>query len=488
MTPPARVNVLGPLTVEVGSTTLGPGSFGGLKPRQLFELLVLARGRPVTKDRLAEELWAEHQPHDAAATLEKYVSIVRRRLAPARLIETLPNAYRFVVESAVLDLDRFDSLLDEAARLGPTDSRPQLDAAVSIVRGVLLEDDPYAPWAESERIRYEERVVRAMLDSAASALACRDLDAARRHCELALSRDAVREEAFRMLMLVSYARGQQGEALRYFERCAAILSNELGVEPMPETERARQMIRAHVGIDELLPPVRRDQEPPAVVPGRPAHDRRVDLAGVLTAVDAALAGRRYGMVHVVGPAGAGKSRLLRDAAASVRSAAVGSAWCCRVERRLPFVPLTMALRAALPTDAPDPLAAVLSELSRYPDAAGQLRSLEELARTVVANGPTVLLLDDCHWADGCTLTALSYLRHRCQSTPFAVVLAFDPLLVPETHPLTALHPDAVVTLHAVEQEDHRPAPWTHPVLRPVASQAGRPAGLPASARRRQGWG
>ena len=444
-----RVGLFGPLSVRVNGSTLGPRDFGGSKPRQLFELLVLARGRPVTKDRLADELWGEDLPANMAATLEKYVSIVRRRLAPARLIDTLPHAYRFAVERADLDLDRFDALIERAGDLGPSEQRQSLELALALVRGDVAEDDPFAPWAEHDRARYGAIAVRAHLDAARAALTCRDLDAAHTHGERALARDVLSEEACRVLMLAAYACGRQGEALRHFEDCRTMLGRELGVEPMPETERLCRLIRQHVDPNELLPAPAWDQIPAAIdlrAPNVPFLGRTSELDHVTGLIDSAMTARRYSLVHVVGASTLGKTRLVVEVMARMSRVSVGKARCARVESQLPFVLLAMAVLAALPPDAPDPLAAVLSELGAHATEADQLRSLETLARTIVANGPTVLVLDDAQWADTATLTALSYLRHRCRAVPLAVVVTFDPLLVDTGHPLTALRPEAVVSL------------------------------------------
>ncbi len=109
------VRMLGPLQVD-GAHRLGPRDFGGIKPRQLLEILLAARGRAVPKERLAELLWGETQPRDAFATLETYVSGLRRRLGQTTatsdgLVVTETGAYRFAVDRVDLDLDRFDDLL-----------------------------------------------------------------------------------------------------------------------------------------------------------------------------------------------------------------------------------------------------------------------------------------------------------------------------------------------------------------------------------------
>ena len=65
-----EVKLFGGIAVSRGSTTLGARDFGGTKAKQLFQLLVLARGEPMPKDRLADLIWREWLPVHVNATLE----------------------------------------------------------------------------------------------------------------------------------------------------------------------------------------------------------------------------------------------------------------------------------------------------------------------------------------------------------------------------------------------------------------------------------
>jgi hypothetical protein len=47
---------------EVNLRCLGPRDFGGVKPKQLLEALLIQRGRPLTKDQLAEMIWGDSPP------------------------------------------------------------------------------------------------------------------------------------------------------------------------------------------------------------------------------------------------------------------------------------------------------------------------------------------------------------------------------------------------------------------------------------------
>ena len=80
--PVVRVALLGTLRVVSAGRALEASDFPGSKPRELLQALLCQRGHRVSKDRLAELLWGDELPRDHAATLETYVSVLRRTLAP----------------------------------------------------------------------------------------------------------------------------------------------------------------------------------------------------------------------------------------------------------------------------------------------------------------------------------------------------------------------------------------------------------------------
>ena len=63
------VRLFGQLSYDDGTRELGPRDFGGVKPKQLFVLLLCTPGDQVSKDRLAEGLWGERLPRNVEATL-----------------------------------------------------------------------------------------------------------------------------------------------------------------------------------------------------------------------------------------------------------------------------------------------------------------------------------------------------------------------------------------------------------------------------------
>jgi DNA-binding SARP family transcriptional activator len=242
--------ILGPIQVTFVGGRLGPRDFGGVKPKQVLEILLLARGRAVSKDVMADHLWGESLPRNVSASLETYVSVLRRRLDPSGqlghgLIQTERAAYRIPSERVDLDLDRFDDLVREAAVAVAAEGKQRLELAMELVRGEVLEDEIYAEWADPLRQSFRRRCVRALLDASGLALRLGDAESGLSHSEEALSWDPLSEHAYRLMMLAWYCLGRQAEALRAFGRCHSMLAAEFEVEPLDETRTLDAAIRRH---------------------------------------------------------------------------------------------------------------------------------------------------------------------------------------------------------------------------------------------------
>ena len=73
------VRVLGSISV---SGDHRPVRIGGEKPRRLLAVLVLHRNTVVSTDRIMQVMWDDDIPDTAVATLQSYISRLRRLLPP----------------------------------------------------------------------------------------------------------------------------------------------------------------------------------------------------------------------------------------------------------------------------------------------------------------------------------------------------------------------------------------------------------------------
>ncbi len=182
--------------------------------------------------------------------------------------------------------------------------------------------------------------------------------------------------------------------------------------------------------------------------------RQSELDVLVAAFKAAATEERASTYLIGGEAGVGKTRLVAELAARVEEAGglVASGSCLEfVHRALPFGPIVQALRdvhrhldpalqAAVVGDAEPALARLLPELDHRGDDAGDggAALFEHLLGTIIRLGdriPTLLLLEDLHWADHSTRDFLVFLARNLRDARVLVVGTFRTDDLHRRHPL-----------------------------------------------------
>lgn len=434
--PGVRLEVFGALRVVTPYRTLTAQDFPGAKPRQVLQALLCQRGHRVSKSRLAGLLWGEQLPRDHAATLETYVSVLRRTLdphSPARdsVIVTEAGGYRIGPAGIEVDLDGFDALVQQAAGASPPAALDALQQALRLVRGEVLEEEGDADWAAPLRQTYRDRHVQVLVDAGRLSLMTGDAPGALSLAQQAVALDPLSEPPYQVLMTAAYSLGRQAEALAAFERCRRLLADELGADPLDQTVALHLAILRHESIAELLPgdrAVRRGPTGVLVAPSEPPLlGREAELASLTAAAGRARSGR-FVVALVTGSAGMGKSRLVEEwLASSGLPSAVNR--CSDLESCFPYLALALAVQGA-PVAAEPGLPGV-DRLLGQPDSAAsfdqpaRLALMEAFGRGLRGAPPFVLWLDDAQWADPDTVATLGYLQRRCADVPVLVVLTCD---------------------------------------------------------------
>jgi DNA-binding SARP family transcriptional activator/streptogramin lyase len=219
--------VLGPLEVEENGRTI---QLGPAKERALLALLLLARGRPVSTERLTEAIWADDPPASAAKSIQVYVAHLRRALGGER-IATRERGYELLLENGELDLERFEHLVRLAEGAAPERAATLLRDALALVRGTPLAELELETWAAPEAARLQGLVV-----DASESLIDAELDLGHHRqvvpeVEALSAQHPFREHLLEQLMLALYRSGRQADALTAYRRGVARLRDELGLEP-----------------------------------------------------------------------------------------------------------------------------------------------------------------------------------------------------------------------------------------------------------------
>jgi DNA-binding SARP family transcriptional activator len=242
--------ILGPLEVWDGAREL---PIRGRKQRIVFVLLLLHANEPVLRDTLAEALWGDARPKDAAHALDVQISRLRKTLGADRL-RTHAGGYSLHVEPDELDLNRFERLREDGSHAPPERAAAVLREALALWRGPPFADLSYESFAQNERARLEELRLLAIEDRIGADLALGRHTTLVPELEELVSRHPFRERLSEDLMLALYRSGRQTDALRVYDATRRLLADELGLEPGEALKQLHRRILRHEPALEPLPP------------------------------------------------------------------------------------------------------------------------------------------------------------------------------------------------------------------------------------------
>ncbi|SBT41314.1 BTAD domain-containing putative transcriptional regulator [Micromonospora narathiwatensis] len=326
--PVVSFGVLGTVELRVAdrpATPLAPAL------RALLARLVLAPGRVVSADALADALWGDQPPADATNALQLRVSKLRRALVSAGadgdLLVTRAPGYQLAVASDAVDAYRFERLLERARTAttadGPAAALACYDEALRLWRGPALADVGDADWALAETARLAELRLGAVEDRLELLLAAGRQAEAVADLEHLVVAHPLRERLHRLLMLALYRGGRQAEAITAYHALRHRLADELGIDPAPELQAlAEAILRQQVPAPAATPPPARPAGPPAAPPAPvPDPPRRGDLPRRLSSVVGRQDDvhrvldrlREARVVTLTGPGGVGKTTLALEA-------------------------------------------------------------------------------------------------------------------------------------------------------------------------------
>ena len=308
--------MLGPLEVRSDDGRLL--DVPGARLRGLLIALALKPAQVVPKASLVDWIWGERPPVDATNALQRLVSRLRKVL-PEGAVEGRADGYRLTVEADAVDAVRFERLLGAGqARTEDVSGRVRLlREALELWRGAALQD-----------VGLQDS---AACDAAAGRLEGLRLTATeeRADAEVALGRGAelvteltdlvaehpLRERLVAALIRALAAAGRESEALLVYQRTREALADALGADPSPELAALHvALLRGELG----------QREESRKTNLRAELSSFVGRDGDVAAVRGLVAGHR--LTTVIGPGGAGKTRLATETARTLLSELPDGAW------------------------------------------------------------------------------------------------------------------------------------------------------------------
>ncbi|MFD6243835.1 BTAD domain-containing putative transcriptional regulator [Streptomyces roseolus] len=447
-----RYCLLGP--TRVLSADGGELPVGGPRVRALLTALALRPGRVVPVTVLVDEVWhGDEPPADAVAALQALAGRLRKALGKDRVPSADGGGYRLGAAREDVDLYRFERLAaDGSAALAAGDpgrAAALLDEALGLWAGPALAD---LPDRHAEAARWEARRLDARRGRLDAALALgRAADAL---SELtALCADRPLDEPLQALRIRALRdTGRAAEALAAYEEVRRTLADRLGADPGPG-------LRA---LHERLLTAGAPAPAPVSAPAPASVHRAAPAPGNLRARLTSFVGRdeeiaalsqdleAARLVTLLGPGGAGKTRLSQEAAERAAGAWPDGVWVAELAP------------VRVPEAVPEAVLAALGARETVLRGAGaeELRTGGDPLHRLVehcAGRRLLLLLDNCeHLVDAAARLAETVLA-RC---PGVRILATsrEPLGVPgeRLRPLGPLPEETALRLLAERGAAARP--------------------------------
>jgi DNA-binding SARP family transcriptional activator len=410
---PALRGAAAPNDTSAGNSAVAPASaavtlFDLGKPLALITYIACSPERCVPREHLIDLLWGDVEPEAAKHALRQTLWYIRKRLGDRPLIAG--GDMLSIVGALDCDRDHFLAAVADG----------DVESVVRLYTGEFFREFAAPGGAEFERwADIERQRLRSFFWRGAETLVRRWMSAGRLRDAQTLARrvrdtDPLRESGWRLLFetLIAAQDGVTGTLeADAFDRLVAAE----GIEPEPATRSLLRVVRQY-------PPAA--SAPPV---GQPASlfaelvGREQEFAQLLASWEAARGGKTT-HVHLLAPAGLGKTRLLMDVNARLRATRVRTVFirASLGARDIPFGlagDLAEAL-AQLPgasgisTGSARTLVALNPALSAsypaaLPDAAGgtadatrrRAVAVRELVAAVAEEQPLAIFIDDMQWAD-----------------------------------------------------------------------------------------
>lgn len=304
---------------------------GPPRQRAVFALLLAKAGGVVSVDSIVSQIWGASPPPTAHATLQSYVSRLRRLLADCTLPDGStpgllyqPPGYALVLDPRHVDVHRFEQAVAEGRRLvreaALGEAHAALSAALESWAGTPYEELSAYDFAVQEAARLEQLRLGAIESGAHCALRLGHEEDILHALELEAKCHPLRERLIALLMHTQYRSGRQADALRTYDITRRALAEELGTDP------GKELVALHTAIlrqdsaldrmhDEPSPqtaPAAPDGSAPSVGPSGATLRVTIPRPGAKTPAGRSEAGSRQRSSPAAQPVLAGRDEELRS--------------------------------------------------------------------------------------------------------------------------------------------------------------------------------
>jgi len=220
--------------------------------RALLHCLISSPGRKLGREQAIEMLWPDLDFETATHRLDRAVYSLRRLFEPGRsrpatsnLLFTEHQTLQLADQAQLwIDADAFDSLLSQArASNDPGQTEQLLEEAMLLYSGDYLPEERDIPWIQTRREALQRSWIGLLLELADLRIAREAQPGAIDTLDRLLAVDPTNEAAVQRLIILLTQSGRRAEAMRIYQRFAAVLRQEYKIAPLPETRTLYESAR-----------------------------------------------------------------------------------------------------------------------------------------------------------------------------------------------------------------------------------------------------
>ncbi len=241
-----EVRCMGTFEGYINGVLISTKSWGRDKTVQLFQFMITSRHRrALHKEQIITRLWedADGEGGDrdfkvALHGINKAIEPNRQSRSEAKYVIRQGLTYQLNFDAMWIDadvIDRFITIGNATVASDITTAKRAYAEAINLHHGVYLPNRMYEDWTSEERERLQLLVLGAYISLAELVIDDNPQECIRL-CQEALILDHSWEDAYRLQMQAYMSKGNRPQAIRTFQKCEAVLEEEFGIEPLPQTK------------------------------------------------------------------------------------------------------------------------------------------------------------------------------------------------------------------------------------------------------------
>ena len=244
-----KVETLGGFKVFLGNQEVTDWQRG--KAKELFEYIVTHHDRYMPKQQIMDALWFEQDEKTADRDFKVALNALNSALEPSRKARVEPffikrsgNSYGLNSDSGYkLDAIEFERcILIGLEEKDTVQARTLLEKGLKLYKGEYMPQRLYEEWCIHERERLQVIFLRGAEKLAQLSIVMNDINSAIHWCDVILKKEKTWEEAYRLLMYCYYLKNNRPQSIKWYQKCCAVLYEELAVEPLASTKDMYDMI------------------------------------------------------------------------------------------------------------------------------------------------------------------------------------------------------------------------------------------------------